>query len=161
LGMPEVFRDAVQKAAANQVEISFNQGLDIRLLTDELAGLLATMPTYEDLHFGFDSYGYHEAFSKGCKLLRKHHIIGRSVFLFLVGFDTSVAEEIQRLKVAIAEKAGVYFMFYNRGKDIRGPFGDVDVLFGESTDGVIRAPVGNLRLYRKLVAAALERHDAV
>jgi hypothetical protein len=154
LALMKAFEDTVEKARRHEVEISFNQGLDIRLLDDDSARLLAAMPTYEALHFGFDDLAYADAFQAGCQLLRRHEIIGRTVFLFLVGFNTTVAEEIERLKIAVKEKAGVYFMFYDRGRNIHGPFGDVDFLLEPKNEAIIRAPTGNLRKYRRLVDAA-------
>lgn len=152
LGMKPLFYETVEKAKRHGVKISFNQGLDIRLLCEESARVLAGMPTYEGLHFGFDDMAYAEDFRAGCGLLRKHGLIGRTVFLFLVGFGACVADDIERLKVAVQEKAGVYFMFYNRGRDLRAPWGDVD-FFLHAPD--IRAPVGNLRKYRRLVTTAM------
>jgi len=154
LGLPSTFRRAVEKAREHGIKISFNQGLDIRLLDSASAGLLSHMPTYEALHFGFDSLDYADEFVDGCQLLRKHELIGRTIFLFLVGFGTTIGEEIERLKIAVDQKAAVYFMLYSGGEKLKGPFGDTDFLM--STDTVIRAPVGNLRRYRRAVKKAMK-----
>ncbi len=156
LAMKRAFLDAVYMAEKHNVKIAFNQGLDIRLLDDQCAEALARMPTYEALHFGFDSLDYADEFVKGCQLLRRHRIFGRCVFLFLAGFGSTIAEETDRLKIAVEQKAGLYFMLYKRGFRMHGPFGDVDLLLQPREDFIIRAPIGNLRKYRKAVTRAIE-----
>jgi len=81
------------------LQVDFNQGLDIRLMTEEKAELLTALaPPY--LRFAWDSMDLMPAVKKGIRLLRNaglpitRHTVG---FYVLTGFDTTPKQDLYRL----------------------------------------------------------------
>lgn len=104
------------------VKVSFNQGLDIRLVDEEVAGLLSDQKYYNwkfkerQLYFAFDSMAVEKAVRTGIELLVGAGIPQKHLmFYMLVGFDTTFEQDMKRCQI-LWEELGVYpfVMIYNR-----------------------------------------------
>ncbi len=97
---------------ANQpVEVDFNQGLDIRLINDELAWYLKQIKTRK-LRFAFDSLSYERNVREGVKILTKAGFASRHLsFYVLTGYE---AEDyvVERMKILASLNVDVYPMVY-------------------------------------------------
>jgi len=89
-------------------KVSFNQGLDIRLVTEEIAGLLADVKYCDGdfnerrLYFSFDQPAILEQVKKGIDFLNSAGIKSSSLmFYFLCNFNTTFEEEQERFKTLL------------------------------------------------------------
>ena len=115
------WRENIAYLKEHGLKVNFNQGLDIRLMTEEFARALADLRYYNwtfkarGLHFAFDSMAIEPAIIKGIEVLdsvgipRKH-----LMFYVLTGYNTTEEEDLYRVR-KIAELGAVpYVMRYNR-----------------------------------------------
>jgi len=93
------------------VEVDFNQGLDIRLVTYEIALHLRDLKTRQ-LRFAFDDIAYEKAVRTGIELLVERGINSRKLsFYVLVGFDGDESA-VERMNILSSYKVDVYPMAY-------------------------------------------------
>lgn len=111
-------------AIANDLRVNFNQGLDIRLVTKEFAEALAQTKYYSwsfktrGLHFAFDTMKVERAVRRGIKKLEVVGIPPRTLmFYVLVGFDTTIEQDLYRVQVLKDLGAIPFIMIYNRLED--------------------------------------------
>jgi len=101
------------------VEVDFNQGLDIRLVTYEVALHLRRLKTRQ-LRFAFDDIGYETAVRQGIEVLLARGIPSRKLsFYVLIGFgndDTAM----ERMKILHSYNVDIYPMAY-KGTDGKEP----------------------------------------
>lgn len=113
-----------------QVEVDFNQGLDIRLIDDEIASLLAKVRT-KRLRFAFDHIGYENSVRQGISILKRAGIKARKLsFYVLVGFGNDDTA-IERMKILKSYEVDVYPMIYkaNDGKEPKLLIKTTDTIF--------------------------------
>jgi len=96
------------------LKIAYNQGFDIRILTEEIAGRLADLKYYETLHFAFDGMEYEEKVVDGIQMLKDAGINIRSMvqFFVLVGYNTTKDEDKYRCRLLKELGTGAYVMRY-------------------------------------------------
>ncbi|MBA7700990.1 hypothetical protein ES703_109716 [subsurface metagenome] len=104
---------------AEDLEVDFNQGLDIRLLNEEVVEYLTRVKT-KGLRFAFDDVTYERAVRKGIELLLAAGIRSRKIsFYVLVGFDSDNTA-VERAKILGAYNVDIYPMAY-KGPDGKEP----------------------------------------
>lgn len=94
LALPEHFELICRQAQENKIKIDFNQGLDHRLLTSEMAELLKKT-SHKEYKFAFDHPSYLTTVDRAINILQKAGI-NRCTWYVLVGFDTSFEEDLER-----------------------------------------------------------------
>lgn len=112
--------DLLEQLVESKARIDFNQGLDARLITPELAEKLANMRLKEP-HFAMDSMKSVGGVEKGLKLYRDAflRIHGRwrwrdnRVFV-LVNFDTTHEQDMERIRRLQAIEYWPYVMVYDK-----------------------------------------------
>jgi hypothetical protein len=104
------------------VKVNFNQGLDIRLMTEEIAEQLAKIDyrnwrfTSRLLHFAFDDPSIEKDVVRGIGLLKNAGILGRhQVFYMLCGFNTTFDQDYHRFEVLKENGVLPFIMIYNNG----------------------------------------------
>lgn len=105
----------LEKIISMKVRVDFNQGLDARLVTDEIARLLARVKWYKDIRFGCDTPQQIGEVERAAELVDKYGYKGR-YFLYCILME--FGESYQR--VNYWKKKGRRFMPYCQ------PFRDVD-----------------------------------
>lgn len=107
------FKEIVSDLIERGIRTNFNQGLDIRLITEEKAGLLADVKArdfgfqYSMLYFAWDSMDTEKEVRDGIDLLNDAGISGRRLtFYILVGFDSTLKED--RYRALKLHEWGVY-----------------------------------------------------
>jgi len=108
----------------NDLKVNFNQGLDIRLITEENANLLSQVRSmdfdFKDYryYFAWDLLNYEEQFFKGLAILEKYGISQRKIMVYvLIGFNTTEEEDIYRIEKLKQRGVLPYVMTYNNRKD--------------------------------------------
>jgi hypothetical protein len=95
----EWFFENTNWAIENKVQLDITQGLDIRLLTDEIAEQLHKIKFVDQqIRFAWDSLIIEDSVKSGIETLRDHKInIRRNVsFYVLCGFNTTIEQDIYR-----------------------------------------------------------------
>lgn len=105
----------LEKIISMRVRVDFNQGLDARLVTDEIARLLAQVKWYKDIRFGCDTPQQIGEVERAAELVDKYGYKGR-YFLYCILME--FGESYRR--VNYWKKKGRRFMPYCQ------PFRDVD-----------------------------------
>lgn len=103
------------------IKVNFNQGLDIRLMTKEFAERLDMIEYYSwnfrmrSLYFAFDTMKAERAVRRGIKMLRAAGIPARCLmFYVLVGYDTTLEQDLERVRILHELGAIPYIMRYNQ-----------------------------------------------
>lgn len=114
LAMPKHFKLICKQARDNDIRLDFNQGLDIRLLTEDLAKELKATKLF-DYRFAFDDQSQQLLIESKLPLLVKYKI--RALWYVLVGFNSCIKEEIKRIDFLLYNKQRVYVMRHDNCKD--------------------------------------------
>ena len=80
----------------NNIRIDFNQGLDIRLLTNSQADTLSTLKTWGQTPFRFswDLMAIEKQVRRGIGILGKAKLKNKSMFYVLIGYNTTPEEDL-------------------------------------------------------------------
>ncbi|GAJ19707.1 unnamed protein product, partial [marine sediment metagenome] len=93
---------------AEELEVDFNQGLDIRLLNEENLDYLKRVRVKE-LRFAFDDMAYERAVREGIELLLANGLGSRKLsFYFLHGLAEDMC--VERVKILASYNVEVYLM---------------------------------------------------
>lgn len=108
----------------HDLKVSFNQGLDIRLITEDYAKFLSNIKYYDSdfnerrLYFSFDKPNIENHVIKGIETLKDIGLPPKHLmFYMLCGFNTTHSEDMHRFEVL--DKMGVdpFVMIYNNRYD--------------------------------------------
>lgn len=116
LAMPEHFKMICAQARKENLVLDFNQGLDIRLVTDDLARELKTIRHLKDIRFAWDTIPEEANVRRGIEILKRAGI-KRVMLYVLVGFNTTPEEDMYRLEQIRAMDQRAYIM---RHKNVKG-----------------------------------------
>lgn len=117
------WRENLEFIIENDLKINFLQGLDIRIVNEENAKLLAECKTRDHkfnrraLYFAWDLMEYEQAVYRGIEILSDEGI-PKSCLMFyvLVGFNTTLVQDLYRIEKLKGLGAKVFLMPYNGRK---------------------------------------------
>lgn len=115
----EWFFENTNWAIENKVKIDITQGMDIRLLTDEITEQLHRIKFVDQqMKFAWDSLDCEDAVMSGISMLKDHGInTHRNVaFYVLVGYNTTVEQDIYRCNKLRENNVQSRAMIYNEQK---------------------------------------------
>lgn len=113
------WRQTMGDVLAEDLEVDFNQGLDIRLLMPEVVGYLRRLRT-KQLRFAFDDIRQEKAVREGIRQLLDAGIRSRKLFFYvLIGFPGDETA-VERMMILNSYNVDVYPMAY-RGPDGKEP----------------------------------------
>lgn len=124
------WRKTLQDIHDNKIKVCFNQGLDIRLIDNEIAELLSKLRYYDDqfkrrrLYLSYDLSDLEPVVSKGIELLKKHGIRPRhQMWYVLTGYGEAdeaelLTDALWRLNLLIDKKVLPFVMLYNNRNDM-------------------------------------------
>jgi hypothetical protein len=95
LAMPKHFKMICEQLRKEKLKVDFNQGLDIRLLSDDLAKELASIRHTSDIRFAWDNIEDEDKILRGVELLKKHNC-KRGMFYVICGFNTTLEQDLYR-----------------------------------------------------------------
>ena len=111
------WRDLLQQLIDSRAEIDFNQGLDIRLMTEEKARLLNQIKIKE-IHFAWDRYQDKEKILPKLKLfasITKHSPHAHKAIVYtIVNFDTTIEQDLDRIYTLRDLGYWPYVMIYDK-----------------------------------------------
>lgn len=98
------FEKIAEQILREKLKADFNQGLDIRLLTDEKAKLLKEMKPISQWRFSFDDIRTENSFRKGAEIIIKNKINpGKFLIYILVGFNNTFEEDMRKVHITFTE----------------------------------------------------------
>ena len=93
--------------------MDFNQGLDMRLINEENAKLLAGVKHLRQIHFAWDLMIYEKEFKEGMNILFKAGIKPYRIMVFvLCGFNTTFEEDLYRFNELLSLRVDPFIMIY-------------------------------------------------
>ena len=117
--------EKLERIAEEKWKVSFNQGLDIRLLTQEICQLLNEIKTRDKdfrdniIYFAWDLKQYDKQVMKGIETALNNGIRPRRMmFYVLVGYDSTLEYDIFRCNKLIENRIDPFVMVYNNRRDI-------------------------------------------
>lgn len=109
------WRDILKQLKDSGATVSFNQGLDIRLVTEENAEMLKDIKT-KLVHFAFDRYEDKDVIMPKMEMLKR--ITGwkrnRVSVYILCGYDTTMEQNLERIQFCRELDFSPYVMLYNK-----------------------------------------------
>ncbi len=118
LALPDHFKLICKQLLKEGIRVDFNQGLDIRLVNDEIAQLLRKIKK-TDLRFALDDINLIKTFKRKLRILDKH-IPGRHFFVYVYFCRAHSFEDVmERLLFLKENKCRPYLM---RDDDVRGDY---------------------------------------
>lgn len=100
---------------SNNLKVDFNQGLDIRLVDEEVAERLKQLKPMNNWRFAFDSLSYEKEVIRGIELLKNAGVNIRSKSLFYVYLDSDKEFNDALKRCQILRSLGVMpYPMYNR-----------------------------------------------
>ena len=101
--------EQLRELSKTDYKIDLNQGMDIRLVTDEICDILKNIKWLKYIRFSCDSKAQLPYFEKAVKLFDKHKIPKSRIFIYLlVRNDILDAEERLRVLTSIYKNFNVY-----------------------------------------------------
>lgn len=111
------WRDLLQQLIDSRAEIDFNQGLDIRLMTEEKARLLNQIKIKE-IHFAWDRYQDKEKILPKLKLFasitKNSPAAHKAIVYTIVNFDTTIEQDLERIYTLRDLGYWPYVMIYDK-----------------------------------------------
>ncbi len=113
------FKKIVDQLIKENIKVDFSQGLDIRLVTPEIAELLVRVKTFKQIHFAFDHPRYEKAVTDGIKMLINNGVSrSRLMFYVLTGYDTTIEEDYYRVDLLRDLGVDPFVMPYDKSDPI-------------------------------------------
>jgi len=114
LALPEHFKLVAGQIKKENIEVDFNQGLDIRLINEENSRILAGLRT-KILRFSWDNMKDEKYILRGIKILKGAKIpISKIFFYCLIGYGTTREEDVYRVEKIKEIKATAFAMPFNK-----------------------------------------------
>lgn len=113
--LPDHFKLVVGQIIKERVKVSFSQGLDIRLLNEEMANLLSKVRLWKQIHFAWDDVRSENSIRQGIDILKRSGIALYNVtFYVLIGFNSTPIEDLYRVEVLKSLGVNPFVMPYDR-----------------------------------------------
>ena len=118
------WKEKLEYFIRQKLKVSFNQGLDIRLVNKENAALLAKVKYYDlhfrkrRLYFAFDDPALEETVKQNVRTLNDAGIPSRHLmFYVLVGYNTTFEQDMRRFQILEDLGCLTFIMLYNNTRD--------------------------------------------
>lgn len=99
------WKEKLQYFIDNKIKVSFNQGLDIRLINEEKAEMLSRTLYFDRtfsrkvIYFAFDNLSMKEIFIEKMKIVTKFIKPYKVMVYFIVGYNSTFEEDMERFKI--------------------------------------------------------------
>ena len=116
LARPDHFEKICEQARENKIKLDHNQGLDHRLLTEDIVKIMKRT-SHRHYKLAFDHPDYKNSVDRAITLLQKHGI-KQSTWYVLCGYNTTFQEDLDRLNYLRDRGQAAYVQRYERLKYI-------------------------------------------
>jgi len=115
LALPAHFFKVAQQIKEKKLRVDFNQGLDHRLLDKQIVTILRNI-SHVEYRFAFDDIRYEKTVLSAIELLKEGGI-NRCLWYVLVGFNSTLEEDLERLNLLKSHNQNAYVQRYNWTQD--------------------------------------------
>lgn len=113
--LPEHFELVVKQCIDNRIKVDFSQGLDIRLLTAEMAQLLSGVRLWKRIHFAWDDVNIEADVRRGVRMLEANGVaLYKVMFYVLIGFNSTPEEDLYRVETLRGLGVDPFVMPYDK-----------------------------------------------
>lgn len=114
-------KDLLQQCVDSKAWIDFNQGLDIRLMTEEKADLIKQMKI-KQIHFAWDRYQEKDTITEKLKMFKEYTQMARQklIVYVLCNYDTTFEQDLERIYTLRDIGCYPFVMLYNKASIPRG-----------------------------------------
>lgn len=121
--LPEHFELVVRQMIRERVKVNFSQGLDIRLLTLEMAELLSQVRLWKQIHFAWDDINIETDVRRGIRILQDNGVaLYKVMFYVLIGFDSTPEEDLYRVEALRGMGVDPFVMPFDKHDDYQRRF---------------------------------------
>jgi len=114
LALPDHFLEICNQIRDNSLAVDFNQGLDARLITDEIAHYLNTIRHSKQIRIAWDLMKDEKQIKEGIRHLITYFNPHRIMCYVLVGFNTTEEEDLYRVEYLKSLNIDPFVMPYNK-----------------------------------------------
>ena len=111
--------DLLEQLISSRARVDFNQGLDIRLTNDRNIEQIKRIK-HETIHFAFDRYEDRAVIERKMREFKEatgyDKDRGRVMVYILTNYDTTIAQDIERIQFCREMRFAPYPMIYNKGE---------------------------------------------
>ncbi len=118
LALPEA-SELLQEMRERQLVVDLAQGIDVRLMTDEIAVELSQIRHLRSLHFAWDLPGAERSVLDGLDVLTRHVKPWKLMCFVLTGFNTSFEEDEYRVRKLIGKGVDPFVMVHDAKSDAK------------------------------------------
>ncbi len=111
--------DKLREIKERGLVVDITQGIDVRLLTLEIAKALAEVKHLRSIHYAWDLMSFERPVLEGIKILSQHVKTWKHMCFMLVGFNTSFEEDMYRFRRIRELNVDPYVMIYNQKPDTK------------------------------------------
>lgn len=97
--------------------VDISQGIDIRIITDEIAQVLSEVKLMRSIHYAWDLMEFENQVLDGIRTLSQYVKTWRHMCFVLVGYSTSHEEDMYRVRKLLSLGVSPYVMKYNNCRD--------------------------------------------
>jgi len=94
---PDVLAEDCAFIREHKLKVDFSQGLDARLMTDEMAREIGSVKHIGQIHFAFDSMSVEKPVFRGLEIMSQYVRPGKITCFVLIGFDTTPEQDLYRV----------------------------------------------------------------
>jgi hypothetical protein len=121
--MPEQFETVCKQLIKEKIKTDFSQGLDIRLVTPEMAQILSKVKLWKQIHFAFDNIKYESKVIDGINILVNNGVKKyKLMFFVLIGFNSTQEEDLYRVELLRDLKVDPFVMPFNKNDKYQKSF---------------------------------------
>jgi hypothetical protein len=111
LALPEHFLKICKQLKDNNLRVDFNQGLDFRLLTDDICKELFSLKHCQEIRFAFDDIAYKARVLLALEMLKRNGLKSwQTRWYVYVGVKDTLETVYERCKLLCQEKQLIYMM---------------------------------------------------
>lgn len=112
----------LEELSASQAQVDFSQGLDARLVTQEFCTVLAKVRRWGQVHTAWDWAESESQIMPGLRMLRDSLPIGALMAYVLIGYNSTLEQDLYRVTRLREEKIDPFVMPYKKDDNYQRAF---------------------------------------
>lgn len=113
--LPEQFELVCKQLIKEKIKVDFSQGLDIRLINNDMAKLLSKVKLQKQIHFAFDDVNLEKWVRQGVEILARNGVKPwKLMFYVLIGFNSTPEEDLYRVEMLRGLGVSPFVMPYDK-----------------------------------------------
>lgn len=109
--------DKLKEIKDRRLIVDLTQGIDVRLMTDEIAKALSAVSHLRSIHYAWDECSSERSVFEGIRVLKERIPVKKHMCFMLCGFRSSWEEDLYRFRRLVEEKITPYVMIFNKRRD--------------------------------------------